>query len=115
MMTIIYKICEVALWREAERRGELAGAAVDLADGYIHLSAADQVVETAAKHFSGKHGLLLVAVDAEALGAALRWEPSRGGAPFPHLYGPLPIRAVRWARPLPLGEDGTHRFPPLET
>ncbi len=112
-MATIYKICEAALWREAERRGIFAGAAVDLADGFIHLSAADQVVETAARHFAGKRDLVLVAVDTDALGAALRWEPSRGGASFPHLYGMRPAAAVRWVRPRPLGADGRHQVPPL--
>src|SRR5215471_13079425 len=112
--TTIYKICHAAAWQAAERAGEFAGAPVDLADGYIHFSAADQVAETAAKHFAGQRDLLLVAVDAHALGAALKWEPSRGGALFPHLYGTLPLTAVRWTKPLPLGPDGRHVFPELE-
>jgi uncharacterized protein (DUF952 family) len=110
----IYKICDAAAWQAAERVGEFAGAPVDLADGYIHFSAADQVAETAAKHFAGQRDLLLVAVDADALGPALKWEPSRGGALFPHLYGALPLTAVRWTKPLTLGEDGRHVFPPLD-
>jgi uncharacterized protein (DUF952 family) len=111
----IYKICDAAAWQAAERVGEFAGASVDLADGYIHFSAADQVDETAAKHFAGRRDLLLIAVAADALGPALKWEPSRGGALFPHLYGKLPLRAVRWSKPLPLGRDGRHAFPDLET
>jgi uncharacterized protein (DUF952 family) len=111
----IYKICDATAWRAAERVGEFAGAPVDLADGYIHFSAADQVGETAAKHFAGRRDLMLVAVTADALGPALKWEPSRGGALFPHLYGKLPLHAVRWATPLPLGSDGRHVFPALET
>lgn len=107
---LIYKITPEAPWRAAETAGAFAGAPVDLADGYIHFSTAEQARATAARHFSGQSGLLLVAVDAEALGAALRWEPSRGGALFPHLYGPLPMSAVRAVHPLPLGDDG-HRFP----
>jgi uncharacterized protein (DUF952 family) len=110
---MIYKICDAATWRAAERVGEFAGATVDLADGYIHFSAADQVVETAAKHFAGRSDLVLVAVDANALGAALKWEVSRGGALFPHLYATLPLTAVRWVKPLPLGPDGRHVFPGL--
>jgi uncharacterized protein (DUF952 family) len=110
----IYKICDAAAWQAAERLGEFAGAPVDLADGYIHFSAADQVEETAAKHFAGRHDLVLVAVAADALGPALKWEPSRGGALFPHLYGKLPLRAVRWAKPLPLGPDGRHVFAALK-
>jgi uncharacterized protein (DUF952 family) len=109
----IYKICDSALWREAERAGVFAGAPVDHADGFIHFSTAAQVAETAARHFAGRGDLLLVAVDAAALGPALRYEPSRGGALFPHLYGALPLSAVRWVRPLPLGAGGKHVFPEL--
>ena len=110
----IYKICDAAAWDAAERAGEFTGAPVDLADGYIHFSTADQVEETAARHFAGQRDLVLVAVNAGALGAALKWEPSRGGAPFPHLYDALPLTAVRWAKPLPLGTDGRHVFPALD-
>ena len=112
-MSLIYKICERALWREAERDGVFRGAPVDLADGYIHFSTADQVGETAARHFAGQQELVLVAVEVAALGPALKWEPSRGGALFPHLYGDLPLALVAWVRPLPLGADGRHAFPPL--
>jgi uncharacterized protein (DUF952 family) len=110
----IYKICHAAAWQSAERTGEFAGAPVDLADGYIHFSTADQVAETAAKHLAGQRDLVLVAVEADALGAPLKWESSRGGALFPHLYGKLPLRAVRWSKPLPRGPDGRHVFPALE-
>jgi uncharacterized protein (DUF952 family) len=110
----IYKICPAALWREAEGCGRFEGAAVDLADGFIHFSTAAQVKETAARHFAGARDLMLVAVNAAALGDVLRWEPSRGGDLFPHLYGALPVAAVRWARPLPLGVDGRHLFPELD-
>jgi len=112
-MSLIYKICPRALWRDAERDGVFRGAPVDRADGYIHFSTADQVAETARRHFAGQHDLVLVAVDAAALGPALKWEPSRGGALFPHLYDELRLDAVRWATPLPLGPDGHHRFPPF--
>lgn len=112
-MALLYKICPGDLWREAERAGAFRGAPVDLADGYIHLSTAEQVRETAARHFSGQRDLLLVAVEEAALGPELRWEPSRGGALFPHLYAELPLAAVAWARPLPLGPDGGHLFPEL--
>ena len=112
-MTLIYKICSEALWREAERVGVFAGAAIDLEDGYIHFSTAAQAPETAARHFAGQGDLVLVAIDAGALGDGLRWEPSRGGDLFPHLYGPLRLDAVRWVRPLPLGPDGRHVFPEL--
>jgi uncharacterized protein (DUF952 family) len=111
--SIVYKICEVALWREAERVGTFRGAAVDVRDGFIHFSTAGQVRETAAKHFAGVANLMLIAVDAAALGTALKWEPSRGGDLFPHLYGPLPMAAVLWAKPLPLGPDRRHVFPEL--
>ena len=112
-MTLIYKICPRPLWQEAERDGRFAGAPVDRTDGYIHFSTAEQVRETAAKHFAGQDDLLLVAVDAAALGSALKWEPSRGGALFPHLYGALPLDAVRRVEELPLGRAG-HVFPRLD-
>ena len=113
-MPLIYKICPEALWREAERAGAFAGAPVDARDGYIHFSTAAQARETATKHFAGRRDLLLIAVEAEALGAALRYEPSRGGDLFPHLYAPLPLSAVRRVAPLPLGPDGRHAFPDHE-
>ena len=109
--TTIYKICETALWRAAERERVFAGAPIDLRDGFIHFSTAGQAVETADKHFAGADDLLLIAVDADALAPALKWEVSRGGALFPHLYGALPLTAVLWAWPLPLGPDGRHVFP----
>jgi uncharacterized protein (DUF952 family) len=112
MPDIIYKISSAALWREAERAGAFTGAPVDIADGFIHFSTAAQVAETAARHFAGVADLVLIAVDAAALGAALRYEPSRGGALFPHLYGALPLSAVHWVKPLPLGPGG-HVFPEL--
>jgi uncharacterized protein (DUF952 family) len=113
-MTTIYKICETAHWAAAQQAGEFRGSAVDVADGYIHFSTADQVAETAARHFAGMADLVLVAVAAGALGGALKWEPSRGGALFPHLYGVLPMGAVRWAMPLRLDDRGRHVFPALE-
>ncbi len=112
-MTRIYKILTRAAWDEAVAQGRFDGAAVDLADGYIHFSTAAQAQETATRHFGGQKDLVLVAVDVACLGAGLKWEPSRGGELFPHLYGPLPISAVRWVHPLPLGENGTHLFPKL--
>jgi uncharacterized protein (DUF952 family) len=107
----IYKICDRGLWQEAERLRVFHGAPVDAQDGFIHFSTAGQVVETAARHFAGAADLVLVAVEAERLGSGLKWEVSRGGALFPHLYGPLPLDAVIWTRPLPLGGDGRHVFP----
>ena len=111
-MALIYKICPRVLWRDAEATGRLVGAPVDLADGFIHFSTAEQAVETAARHFAGSADLVLVAVEADDLGPALRFESSRGGALFPHLYGDLPLAAVRSVVDLPLGPDGRHVFPP---
>jgi uncharacterized protein (DUF952 family) len=110
----VYKIVPAALWREAEVLGAFKGAPVDLSDGYIHFSTPAQVEETAAKHFAGQDDLLLVRVDTERLGEQLKWEPSRGGALFPHLYAELSLRDVIDVRPLPLGADGRHVFPVLE-
>jgi uncharacterized protein (DUF952 family) len=112
-MTTIYKICREAEWDAAVRAGVYRGSAADLRDGFIHFSTAAQVAETAARHFAGQRDLLIVAVDADALGAALKWEPSRGGALFPHLYGALPVSAALWAKPLPLDGHGRHILPPL--
>jgi uncharacterized protein (DUF952 family) len=106
---LIYKILRGPEWAAFDAAGETAGAPVDLADGYIHFSTAAQGAETAAKHFAGAEGLWLLAVETERLGD-LRWEPSRGGQLFPHLYGPLRREHVVWVQPLPLGEDG-HVFP----
>jgi len=106
MPPVIYKICDATLWRAAERAGAFRGAPIDVADGYIHFSTAAQVRETAARHFASVSDLVLVAVDADTLGAALRHEPARGGALFPHLYGSLPMAAVLWVKPLPLGPQG---------
>lgn len=112
-MPIIYKICPQVLWRQAERDGVFRGAPVDERDGFIHFSTAAQVAETAARHFAGADDLLLIAVDADTLGPELRFEPSRGGDLFPHLYGELPLSAVRGVMPLPLGPDGRHQLPEL--
>jgi uncharacterized protein (DUF952 family) len=108
-LTLVYKIISRAAWRAAEANGVFAGAPVDLADGFIHFSTAVQAAETAAKHFAGQSDLILVAIDAAVLGPALKWEPSRGGALFPHLYASLDVASVQWARPLPL-VDGRHDF-----
>ena len=107
----LYKVVPAAIWRSAEAEGLFRGAGIDLQDGFIHLSGADQVVETVTKHFAGQHGLLLITIDGEKLGPPLRWEPSRGGELFPHVYGVIPMEAVEQVDPLPLGEDGTHQFP----
>ena len=114
MANLIYKIVSRQLWQEAEAKGVFDGAPVDHADGYIHFSTATQVRETAAKHFAGANDLLLVAIDADALGDKLIYEPSRGGALFPHLYEPLPLTAAVWIKDLPLADDGSHIFPELD-
>ncbi len=107
-MNLIFKIMAAEEWRQAQASGAFTGSEVDRADGYIHFSTGAQAAETAAKWFAGRSDLVLAAIDADSLGAALRWEPSRGGALFPHLYGLLPLSAVRWTRALPLGADGRH-------
>ena len=109
--TIIFKITRAADWTIADASGEFAGSRDDLRDGYIHLSTATQVRETAARHFAGQSGLVLVAIDTASLHGVLKWEASRGGALFPHLYGCLAMTSVVWARPLPLGPDQRHIFP----
>jgi uncharacterized protein (DUF952 family) len=111
---LIYKICPAALWQDAERHGVFRGAAIDLADGYIHFSTAAQVPETAAKHFAGQRDLVIAAVDAAVMGEKLKWEAARGGVLFPHLYAPLPMSAVRWVKPLPLDAGGRHVLPDLQ-
>lgn len=107
----IYKLTPRTAWLEAEQAGRFEGAPVDLADGYIHFSTGAQVRETARRHFAGETALLMVAVDPALLGDTLRWEPSRGGDLFPHLYGPLPLDAVLYAEDVPIGPDGLHLFP----
>jgi uncharacterized protein (DUF952 family) len=111
--TMIYHICRREEWTAAESAGRYGGSSQDRADGFIHFSGVDQVEASAARHRAGQDGLVLLTVEAAALGDALKWEPSRGGALFPHLYGPLPVAAVRRVDDLPLGPDGRHRFPPL--
>ena len=109
--TTAFKILSRADWRAALAEGRYDGSPVDVADGYIHLSAADQLEATAAKHYAGQNDLMLVEVDLAALGDALIWEPSRGGALFPHLYAPLDPKVVRWIAPMPLKTDGSHILP----
>ncbi len=106
---IIYKIFRAEEWQALQSRGETLGAPVDLADGYVHFSTAAQAAETAAKYFAGIEGLMLLAVEADTC-AGLKWEPSRGGALFPHLYRALRMDDVLWARPLPVKAAG-HFFP----
>ena len=112
MSQIIYKILDAAEWAESELRGLYHGSEVDRRDKYIHFSTAAQVHETARRHFAGRRNLVLVAVNADALDE-LRWEPSRDGELFPHLYGPLPVMAARWAKRI--GWDGErHLLPELD-
>lgn len=111
MSEIVYKIVTEDQWREALDKGVFDGAPVDLADGFIHFSTGAQVRETARRHFAGHADLLIIAFDSKALGAKLKFEPSRGGDLFPHLYAPLDPALALSVAPLPIGDDGTHRFP----
>lgn len=112
VMTVIYRIIAAADWAAAEAAGAFAGTAHDIRDGFIHFSTAAQAAETAAKHYAGQTGLLLLAVDTAALTAPLKWEKSRNDDLFPHLYGPLPVAAVARVLPLPLDDrTGRHIFP----
>jgi uncharacterized protein (DUF952 family) len=108
---LIYHLARKADFDRSIAAASYEGAREDTKDGFMHFSTADQVVESAARHRAGEPDLLLVAVDPDRLGAALRWEAARGGVLFPHLYGPLPLDAVAWTRPLPLDDAGRHRFP----
>jgi uncharacterized protein (DUF952 family) len=112
-VSTIYKICPASAWREAERHGAYRGSADDRRDGFIHFSTASQLPGTLAKHFAGQAGLFLIAIDAEELGDALRWEPSRGGELFPHLYRELDLGAVREIFDLRVRSDGSHDIPEL--
>jgi uncharacterized protein (DUF952 family) len=107
----LYKVLARTLWEDAELAGEFIGAGIDLQDGFIHLSSADQVVETVQKHFAGQADLVLVSIDEELLGESLRWEVSRGGALFPHVYGVIPVSAVINVQGLPPDDSGLHLFP----
>src|SRR5260221_8593148 len=109
----IYKICPASAWREAERQGVYRGSADDIRDGFIHFSLPSQLAETARKHFLGQTGLFLIEVDADALGDALRWEPSRGDELFPHLYGELDLGAVTNVLDMHTRADGSHDIPEL--
>lgn len=111
MASPIYHICRAEEWQAAQATGSYPGSSQDKADGFMHFSGAAQIVESAAKHRAGQTGLLLLAVDPDNLGADLKWEPSRGGQLFPHLYGALAVSAVTSVHELPLGADGLHVFP----
>jgi uncharacterized protein (DUF952 family) len=108
---MIYKILPESEWTAALAVGAFQGSGIDMADGYIHFSTAAQMVETAAKHFTARPNLILVAVDDTVLGDALKYEVSRGGALFPHLFRPLSVSEAIWAKPLPLDENSVHIFP----
>jgi uncharacterized protein (DUF952 family) len=107
----VFKIASAGAWNEACRAGAFTGSEADKRDGFIHLSAAHQLAATAAKHFAGQKDLLLIAFDAGTLGDALKWEVSRGGDLFPHLYGPLPAEAALWTKLMETGDDGVPRLP----
>lgn len=107
---LIYKIFRAEEWAQLQRDGVTLGAPVDVADGFVHFSTAQQAAETAAKHFAGESDLTILALESETLGEALKWEPSRGGALFPHLYRTLTMEDITWHMPLPL-VDGVHQFP----
>lgn len=109
----IYKIATRADWDSAVAAGTLTGTPVDLADGYIHFSTAAQLAETLEKHYHGQSGLVLATIDPDRLPVPLTWEPSRGGALFPHLYAPLPLSAVTAHRPLDARDDGTFDLPEI--
>ena len=109
----IYKILPKQLWLEAMATGWFNGSPLDVADGFIHFSTAAQVHETARRHFAGVPDLLMVAVPADALGNAIKWEPSRGGDLFPHLYGPLPVALAAWVKPMPPDANGNPMVPEL--
>ena len=108
---LIYKVCTVSEWSAARIKGAFEGSEVDLADGFIHFSTADQLQETVSRHFAGLRDLVLVEVAVTRLEPPLKWEPSRGGALFPHLYGLLPLEAATREWPLPLTMDDGHQFP----
>jgi uncharacterized protein (DUF952 family) len=113
-MNLVFKICPAEMWRSAEKVGSFKGGAIDLEDGYIHFSTKEQVRETAAKHFRTEDNLLLIAVNADQFGDELRWEVSRGGALFPHLYDVLQLSDVVWTKSLPMDANGKHEFPDME-
>jgi uncharacterized protein (DUF952 family) len=113
MTRMIYHMCRAEEWAAAVAGGTYRGSSQDLADGFIHFSTAAQIVESARRHRAGQDGLLLVAVEAAQLGDRLKWERSRGGDLFPHLYGPLDPAESAGVHPLPLGADGVHVFPQL--
>lgn len=113
-MTLIFKIMNKATWVKAQETGEFLGSEHDQRDGFIHFSNEDQLKGTLAKHYQGQKDLLLLAFKANDFGKNLKWEPSRGGALFPHLYAPLPTSTNLWEKPLEIANDGTHIIPKIE-
>lgn len=113
MPQLIYKICNAAEWQDAAAKGVYRGSAADLRDGFIHFSGADQVTDTLARHYSGQVDLLLIAFEPKSLGPNLRFEPSRGGALFPHLYGALDPTLAISVTATPLGDEGRHILPAI--
>lgn len=113
MTEMIYHMCRADEWEAALAGGAYAGSSQDREDGFIHFSTAEQIVESARRHRAGQDGLLLLAIDPAVLGDRLKWEPSRGGALFPHVYGTISPAESAWVKPLPLGENGEHVFPAL--
>nr|WP_068318148.1 DUF952 domain-containing protein [Pseudovibrio hongkongensis] len=113
-MALIYKIAPRTMWEAAIKTGVFSGAPVDIADGYIHFSTDDTLQGTLDKHFAGQQDLLLLAFRSEDFAPdELKWEPSRGGALFPHLYAPLPTAKLYWQKPIPMNDDGSHSLPEL--
>lgn len=113
MKKIVLKICSKDLWQEALDEGVFSGAPIDLQDGFIHFSTAKQAVETATKHFTGQKNLLLIAIEEDVLGAALKYEISRNDDLFPHLYGTFSPDQIAWVKPLLLDTNGNHIFPEI--
>lgn len=111
MNELIFHMCHAEEWQTAQKTGQYLGSSQDQTDGFIHFSTSEQIVESAAKHRTGQNSLLLLTVDPKKLGNSLKWEESRGGALFPHLYSPLPTEAASRVDDLPLGDDGLHIFP----
>ena len=112
---LIYKIIDKSILEKAKEKGSFAGASIDLEDGYIHFSTAETLIETCRLHFREQQSLALFAVESEDLGPALKWEKSRGGQLFPHLYSELATDQIKWSSLLPLDENQKHLFPDLET
>ncbi|WP_420419440.1 DUF952 domain-containing protein [Pacificispira sp.] len=110
---MIYHLAKQQAWQAAQQSGRYTGLEADRADGFLHFSTAEQIAESARKHRAGEADLVLLGVEEAPLGETLVWEKSRGGALFPHVYGDVPLDAIRLAAPLPLGADGAHVFPEL--